>query len=437
MKALRRAFLSALASSLMLALPAVVQAQFNFTTNNGAITITGYTGLGGDVVIPAETNGLPVTRIGTNAFQLSTNLKRVTIPDSVTNIGELAFFNCADLSAITVDTNNPTYSSVNGVLFNKDQTTLIECPAGKTGSYTVPSTVTGIEGSAFVGCGLTNVTIPNSVISIGNRAFWACASLTNITLSESITSIGEGTFASCSRLTSATVPNSVTYIGSLAFYGCFSLTNVTIGNSVSNIGDSAFASCRSLTHITIPDNVTNIQIYAFYYCTSLTNVTIGTNVASIGIGAFCSCSNLTRVTIPNRVTTIGNYAFQWCTSLTGLFFKGKAPSAGSSVFDGVTNATVYYLPGTTGWTNSFAGCPAVLWNPSFQTTNASFGVRTNGFGLPITGTTNIPIVVEACTNLVSPVWIPLQSCTLTNGSIYFSDSDWTNYPGRFYRLRSP
>jgi hypothetical protein len=89
------------------------------------------------------------------------------------------------------------------------------------------------------------------------------------------------------------------------------------------------------------------------------------------------------------------------------------------------------------WGLTFAGLPAVLWNPQVQTSDGSFGVRTNRFGFNITGTTNIPIVVEACTNLTSPVWTTLQSCNLTNGSLYFSDPQWTNYPSRFYRIRSP
>ena len=104
------------------------------------------------------------------------------------------------------------------------------------------------------------------------------------------------------------------------------------------------------------------------------------------------------------------------------------------------NATVYYLPGTTGWGapgTPFGGLPTMLWNPQAQTSDGSFGVQTNRFGFNITGTTNIPIVIEACANLASPVWVPLQSCTLTNGSVYFCDPQWTNYPGRFYRFRSP
>jgi hypothetical protein len=95
------------------------------------------------------------------------------------------------------------------------------------------------------------------------------------------------------------------------------------------------------------------------------------------------------------------------------------------------------LPGATGWSNGIAGLTPVLWNPQAQTSDASFGVRTNKFGFNITGTTNIPIVVEACTNLANSGWMPLQTCKLTNGSIYFSDPQWTNYPARLYRIRSP
>jgi hypothetical protein len=102
-----------------------------------------------------------------------------------------------------------------------------------------------------------------------------------------------------------------------------------------------------------------------------------------------------------------------------------------------TNATVYYLPGTSGWSSTFADRPAVLWNPLIQAGDASFGVRSNQFGFNITGTTNIPIRVEASANLASPVWIPLQTLTLTNGLFYFSDPQWTNYPGRYYRISAP
>jgi hypothetical protein len=147
---------------------------------------------------------------------------------------------------------------------------------------------------------------------------------------------------------------------------------------------------------------------------------------------------LVTITIPSSVANIGDYAFGFSPSLTSIYFEGSAPSADSTVFTG-DNATAYCLPGTTGWADFSAntGLSAVLWNPLIQTGNGNFGVQGNQFGSDITGTTNIPVVVEACTNLANPIWVPLQSPTLTNGSCYFSDQQWTNYPGRFSRISSP
>jgi hypothetical protein len=174
----------------------------------------------------------------------------------------------------------------------------------------------------------------------------------------------------------------------------------------------------------------------FSGCTSLTNVTIGNGVSSIPPDAFQGCSQLNRVTIPNSITTIGSYAFQSCSSLVTIYFQGNAPSADSTIFNSDGNLTAYYLPGTTGWNSTYSGFPTVLWNPQAQN-DANFGVRSNAFGFNIIGPSNLVIVVEASTNFANPVWQPLQTNTLTGGSSYFSDPKWTNYPGRFYRLRSP
>jgi hypothetical protein len=99
--------------------------------------------------------------------------------------------------------------------------------------------------------------------------------------------------------------------------------------------------------------------------------------------------------------------------------------------------TVYYLPGTTGWEPTFSQRPTRLWNPQVQTSDASFGVQQGRFGFNISGTIGIPLVIEACSNLGDPVWFPLQTCTLTNGSIFFTDPQWADQPSCFYRIRSP
>jgi hypothetical protein len=269
--------------------------------------------------------------------------------------------------------------------------------SGPGGAVTIPSMVNGLP-----------------VTSIGNWAFQYCYSLTSVTIPDSVTSIGGGAFWECTRLASVTIGNSVTTIRAYAFYECSSLAIVTIGNSVSTIGDYAFQWCSSLTSVTIPDSVSTIGDYAFGGCSSLASVMIG-----------------------NSVTTIGGYAFYSCRNLTGVYFEGNAPSVASNVFYGDNYLTVYYLPATTGWGAFFADRPTALWNPQMPTNDANFGVRTNQFSFPITGTTNLAVVVEACTNLANPVWSPVGTNTLTGGASYFSDPRWTNYPARFYRLRSP
>ena len=372
---------------LLLALPVTAQAQFTYTTNNGTITITGYTGPGGDVTIPDTINGLPVTSIGHYAFMycdsltsvtIGTNvtnigndafwscfyLTSITIPDSVTSIANEAFGWCTSLAMITVDASNPAYSSVDGVLFNKSQTALIQYPWGKVGSYTIPNRVTSIGDSAFANCSeLTSVTIPTSVTSIGDYAFFDCTKLTVITVDalNSNYSSADGVLFNKSQTTliqypggkagGYTIPNSVTSIVDGAFWGC-ALTSVTIGTNFTSIRDNAFCRCYNLTNVSIPNSVT-----------------------SIGVCAFGGCSSLTSFTIPSSVTNIGGGAFDSCYSLTSVYFQGNAPSvdADSGVFGSDNNATVYYLPGTTGWSSNFAGLPAFLWDPlsqvAYTTTN--------------------------------------------------------------------
>jgi len=286
----------------------------------------------------------------------------------VTNIGRGAFASCGGLSAITIGAPNSFYSSVAGVLFNADQTTLIQCPGGKTGNYTVPS--------------------------------------------------------------------GVTTIGEISFLGCFYLAGVTIPSTVTNIGMAAFTDCYSLASVTLFDGITRIPEFVFGYCRSLTRVTIPNSVTSIGGFAFQHCDSLASITIPGSVTFLEGYVFDWCHSLKGVYFLGNAPPEYYN-FRGATNATVYYLPATTGWGPIYDGRPAVLWNPQVPATDRSFGLGTNGFGFTITGASNLVLVVEASTNLATPLWFPVSTNTLAGGSSYFSDPRWTNYSGRFYRLRSP
>ena len=222
-----------------------------------------------------------------------------------------------------------------------------------------------------------------------------------------------------------------------AFGECAALTNIVMGSAVTSIGNYAFSGCTGLTGITLPDSVTRIGWYAFNACTGLTDITLPDRVTSIGNGAFYGCSGLTRITLPAGVTDIGYDAFSDCSSLTSAFFKGNAPYSPDGIGLYYTPATLYYLSGSTGWDTEFDGRPALCWNPQVQH-DASFGFATDCFGFNITGTPDIPLVIQATTNLVSGIWTPLTNATLgTSGSLHFSDTTSSSAPARFYRIVWP
>lgn len=167
--------------------------------------------------------------------------------------------------------------------------------------------------------GITSITIPNSVRTIGGNAFYGCTGLSGLlTIPNSVTSIGSSAFGNCSNLTSVDIPNSLTSISNSVFQNCGGLTSVNIPNTVTSIGDSAFSGCSSLTSVIIPNSVTSLGGSAFQNCSVLTSVTIGSSVTSIGDDAFNGCSGLTLVTIGNSVTSIGKRAFRDCSGLTEI-----------------------------------------------------------------------------------------------------------------------
>lgn len=313
-----------------------------------------------------------VASIGIGAFNGCESLTNVSIPGKVTSIGAEAFGNCFSLTDINVASGNSAYSSIDGVLFNANQTLLHTYPAGKSDkSYSIPASVAAIGDSAFSDCvNLTSVTIPGNVKSIGEFAFSWCGGLTSVTIPNGITTIKDWTFLGCSNLTSVTIPNSVTSIGSYAFSRCESLTNVTIPNSVTTIGESAFQRCTGLTSATIPGSVKSFGAWAFQGCSSLSSVTISNGVISIPMGLFSQCSGLTSVTIPISVTGVVKMAFNGCDSLKDVYYGGSESQWGqiaiSFMNNSLTNATIHYnsaMPTTPTepTTPTFTDVPAGEW----------------------------------------------------------------------------
>ena len=315
-----------------------------------------------------------VTTIGAYAFVGCDGLTAISIPASVTYIGDLAFCDCSSLTNIEVNSANTAYCDVDGVLFNKDKTTLMQYPIGKTNtSYTIPDSVTTIGNEAFWYCPtLESVTIGNSITTIGGYAFSDCIALESVTIPDSVTTIGIGAFCSCRALESVTIPDSVTFIGIEAFYKCTALESIDVnsGNTVYSDVDGVLFNKEKTTLIqypvgkedtsyTIPDSVTAIRDYAFYECTALESVTIPDSVTSIDDYAFRICTALTSIdvnggnteycdvdgvlfnkdkttlvqypvgkedtsyTIPDSVTAISYGAFYGCTTLEIVYYGGN------------------------------------------------------------------------------------------------------------------
>ena len=229
-------------------------------------------------------------------------------------------------------------------------------------SVTITNGVTEIGDCTFAGCtSLTSITIPDSVTEISWAAFRGCTSLTSVIIPDGVTTIGYSAFRDCTSLTSVTIPNSVTTIGSYAFSYCPSLTSITIPNSVTLIGSSAFSGCTSLTSVTIPNSVTTIGSYAFYWCENLTSITISDSVTEIGSFAFSDCTSLTSITIPNSVTTIGPCTFARCTSLTSVTIPNSVTVIDSGAFENCTSLTNVTIPDSVTYIalDAFSGCTSL------------------------------------------------------------------------------
>ena len=352
-----------------------------YEENPTGLTVTGWRGtVPESIVIPKTVNGVPVTKIKREAFDFEVgrknNLKKVTIPDSVTEIGDWAFAT-SHLTSVTIPESvtkigtgafgytDLTSITIPGWVKRIDNYTFVGCD--ELTSITISEGVESIGKEAFENCKkLTSITLPNSLKSIGDGAFLGCSSLSSITLPGSLTNIGDNVFEDCSSLRSVVLnvhytqrakgilkelgwmgiggvqlvlPNGMQAIENHAFSNCAEVTSVVIPDSVTEISESAFAGCSGLTSVTIPKSVTKIDVSAFENCSGLTSIALPEGVTEIGESAFAGCSGLTSVTIPKSVTKIDSSAFKNCSGLTSIAIPEGVREIGESAFAGCSGLT--------------------------------------------------------------------------------------------------
>lgn len=393
----------------------------NYATTSGTtVEVTyGETFYTGNITIPSTVLYLgvtyAVTSIGNQAFSYGAGLTSIIIPSSVLSIWSNQFKGCTNLAVISVESANTNYSSQDGVLFNKEKTTLICCPRGKVGSYSIPSSVISIDGEAFSYCtGLASITFPSSVTSIYAYSFSYCAGLTSFivdaananyctqdgvlfnkdkstlvcypaaktgsyTIPSTVTTIGGNAFYNCTGLTSITIPNTVTSIQVNAIRGCTGLTSITIPSSVTSMDSNNFMECYSLTAInvetantnyssqdgvlfnkektiliryphgrvgsySIPSSVTSVMSFSFMY-SIIKSITIPSSITAIGSCVFSDCKNLTSISIPSSVTSIGSQAFAACDNLDSIaVYSTLPPTLDAYAFYQVSSTVKFYVP---------------------------------------------------------------------------------------------
>lgn len=411
-------------------------AEFDYTTGiDGKLTITGYSGSGGAVVVPSSLDGKTVARIAETVFTNKSSITNVSIAESVSMIGKQAFWACTNLEKVTLP---QSLVSVSESLF---------AGCSSLTSITIPESVTNIGSGAFNACTkLDALLIPDGVLRIGDHALDGCRGLTNLVIGRKVQAIGFAAFYYCDKLPSFTVDplnDSFSSVGGVLLNK--SMTEVircpeakrgtwNMPNTVTNIQRSAFVNCAGLNAVVFGTNVMRIEDEAFFGCSSITEVRLPDSMQRVGSMAFAACDSLRRVFVPATVRRLEDLTFLACVSLQGAYFSGDAPETGEEVLDASpVTMKVYHMQGTSGWQSQFGDRETAVWYPSLEvspdllSTPPSFAIRWGS------GQT---VVVESTTNVLDGTWLPVSTNTLVNHNSRFTDSAWTNYSTRFYRGRA-
>lgn len=357
------------------------------------------TGYSGAVNIPQtvtyEGREYIVTEISVGAFYSCKQLTSVALPSTVETMGDFAFAHCenltsisalpaslssigpkafiyTDLSSLTVAEGNTAFAADQDVLYGLDEngakTRLIVCAPGSTGNKNVPEGVTDIEYGAFARCEqVSGISLPASLVSIGDyafdgclrlyqlavpdnvthigaQAFYKCTYLSDLTLPSNLETIEEGTFMFCSALTSLPLPQSVTSIGKYAFEACTGLTEIAIPESCVFIGDHAFEECRNITSVSFPAGLVTIDDFAFLACSGIETLQLPVSMDLIGYGAFKDCGSIASISMPAELGELRGYAFGNCANLTSIVIPDGITIIADRLFWGCTKLSDIRIP---------------------------------------------------------------------------------------------
>lgn len=418
-------------------------------------------------------------RIGARAFQGCTALESLILPEGLVELGIGAFDNCAALAAITVESANPNFSSVDGILFTRAKDQIVHVPLQFKGGFTIPQGIrdlptgafqgvtgltsvflpagmTNLPDRAFEGCSLTEVDIPGSVTRLGQSvfrgcplrtvhlepglrflgasAFENCGKLTSILLPETLEEIEASAFLNCVSLESIVIPESVRRLGPYVFGGCDLLGSIALPRTLTELSTSVLADCRGLTQIEIPPSVVMIGPAAFSGCTRLQEVSLPAGLRFIGINAFQGCQSLSRIYLPSSVESISASAFFGCESLRDVYVDGPPPAAGERLQLSLP-AIVHYPADIPGWGEMFAGLPTRPWFPEVSVDRKP--APDAPMELTVHWAEGRTVILEASPRLDPTVWTPVSTQVLTNHTARYRVTTTTGPDQQFHRIVAP
>ena len=352
---------------------------FRYSIENGRAVVTSVlASASGDLIVPATLGGYVVGAIGRAAFQDLTNVTGVSFAGgaNVTNIGPQAFQGC---TALTV------------------------------------------------------ATLPDGVKTLSPGLFYGCTALAAATLPGGVTNVGDAAFAECRRLASVTLPSGLTGLGESTFLNCRSLTSIAVPAGIASVPGQFCYECRSLAAVDLPAGTIHVGDRAFFNCFGLTKLTLEGALDAVGTQAFAGCDGLEKLTFKGGVDSLGAEAFGNCAALAGVYFLCDEPAAGDDLFLGSDLATVFYLVSPSSWGATFGGVSAVEWAPEAVSLAATNGA----FRIALEWADGQTIQVQACRDLVAPVWQDVGTYVTANGAASVVDTNWANVDARMYRFVKP